>query len=201
MSIQASLAKLFRPERAATLERAEEAYAQGRKSDAAAMFRALAEGSGSAPAQLRLAQMYERGEGVLQNFVEAVRWFRGAAEQGSVPAMARLGEIYLVGLAAPDTATPASLTHMTSGAGRNSLLNRMYPQGTAISQDPVDAAQWNARAAAHGDAAALEHPAGQLGLGMLYAGGYGERREHARAQEWLERCTPIASLSTARQRV
>jgi TPR repeat protein len=83
-----------------TLERAESTYAQGNKADAAALFRALAEG-GNAQAQLRLAQLYEHGEGVLQNFVEAVRWFRSAAEQGLVPAMARLGEIYLTGMSAP----------------------------------------------------------------------------------------------------
>ena len=29
----------------------------------------------STQAQLRLGQLYERGEGVLQNFAEAVRWF------------------------------------------------------------------------------------------------------------------------------
>ena len=69
------------------------------------MLRTLAE-SGSKQAQLRLGELYERGEGVLQSFVEAVRWLRRAAEQGSVPAMRRLGEIYLTGMAAPDTATP-----------------------------------------------------------------------------------------------
>ena len=42
-------------------------------------------------ARLRLAQLYERGEGVLQSFVEAVRWYKKAADDYCVPAMARLG--------------------------------------------------------------------------------------------------------------
>ena len=104
MSIRSFLASPFK--RRATIERAEDAYAKDRKADAAALFRELAEG-GSAHAQLRLAQLYERGEGVLQSFVEAVRWYRSAAEQGSANAQARLGEIYLTGMAAPDTATTA----------------------------------------------------------------------------------------------
>src|ERR1700731_3061992 len=104
MSIRSAFSRLSKRKREPTLECAEEAYAQGEKSEAAAIFRTLG-GSGSAQAQLRLAQMYERGEGVLQSFVEAVRWFRSAAGQNSLPAITRLGEIYLTGLSAPQTAT------------------------------------------------------------------------------------------------
>jgi TPR repeat protein len=107
LSIRSFLSKVTRREREPTLARAEEEFAQGRKADAAAQFRLLAEG-GSEQAQLRLGQLYEGGEGVLQNFVEAAQWFRRAAEQGSVAAQARLGEMYLTGMAAPDTATPAA---------------------------------------------------------------------------------------------
>ena len=71
MSIRSLLSKLPGRKPALTLERAEEAYAQGRQADAAAMFRALAEQK-NVQAQLRLGQLYERGEGVLQSFVEAV---------------------------------------------------------------------------------------------------------------------------------
>jgi TPR repeat protein len=178
----------------------------------------VAERDGSAEAQLRLGRLYERGEGVLQSFVEAVSWFRGAAEQGAVPAMARLGEIYLTGMAAPNTATPAALLRMRESSGQDSLLKRLYPEGLAVHQDTEQAAHWNLRAAQAGDSAAqarLGHQyarglgvaldlneaerwfaaaadqdssGGLLGLGMLYAGGYGGRREHLRAQEWLERC-------------
>ena len=198
-----------------TLERAEEAYTQGRHADAAALFRALAE-SNDTQAKLRLAQLYERGEGVLQNFVEAVRWYKGAAEQGSVPAMGRLGEIYLTGLTAPSTATPAALERIGGQGGEGSLLKRLYPEGLAIAQNLEQAAHWNERAAEAGDAgsqarlgyqfasglgqpqdrkeaehwfgaaAAQNHPAGQLGLGMLYAGSYGDTPEHASALRWFE---------------
>jgi len=201
------------------------AYSQGRKADAAVLFRELAEG-GSVLAMLRLGELYERGEGVLQSFVEAVRWLKSAAEQGSVPAMARLGEIFLSGMAAPETATPAALVRLEEDPSQESLLKRLYPQGLAVPQDPAQAAHWNLRAALTGDAPAqarlgyqyasgLGQPcdlieaerwfaaaanqgnsAGQLGLGMLYAGSYGERRDDAAAQKWLELCA-TAGNSTA----
>ena len=216
MSIRTFLSKVV-PKRAPTLERANTAYTEGRKVDAAAQYRALAE-EGSVLAQLRLAQLYERGEGVLQSFVEAVRWFRSAAEQGSVPAMARLGDIYLSGMAAPGTATPAALVRLDESASQESLVKRLYPQGLSVRQDPAQAAHWNLRAALTGDAPAQArlgfqyasglgvptdlseaerwfgvaakqgNSAGQLGLGMLNAGSYGERRDHVAAQRWLEPC-------------
>jgi TPR repeat protein len=56
------------------LARAEERHAAGQQADAAAMFRALAD-EGNVAATLRLAQLYARGRGVLQNFDEALRWY------------------------------------------------------------------------------------------------------------------------------
>ena len=37
---------------------------------------------------------YANGEGVKQDFAEAVKWFRKAAEQGLAPAQFRLGCLY-----------------------------------------------------------------------------------------------------------
>jgi TPR repeat protein len=153
VSIQSFLSKLFGRKPAPTFERAEEAYRQARQADAAGLFRAPAEQK-NVQARLRLGQLYERGEGVLQNFVEAVAWFRLAAEQGSLPAMSRLGEIYLTGLAAPGTATPAARVRLEQNQSEGSLLSRLYPQGLAVRQDPEQAAKWNARAAAAGHAGA-----------------------------------------------
>jgi len=65
---------------------------------------------------------------------EALRRYRAAAEQSLVPAMSRLGEIYLIGLVAPDTATPAALQRLEQGS-EDSLLKRLYPQGLSVTQD------------------------------------------------------------------
>ena len=46
---------------------------------------------GDATAQFSLGYKYATGEGVPQNYTEAVRWFRMAAEQGDAKAQVNLG--------------------------------------------------------------------------------------------------------------
>ncbi len=108
------------------------------------------------------------GQGVLQSFVDAVQWFRAAAEQGSVPAQSRLGEIYLTGLEPPATASASAIARLEAAAElQDSLLNRLYPKGLAVRRDPEQAAIWNTAAAKGQDADA------QARLGYQYASGLG----------------------------
>ena len=57
---------------------------------------ALAE-KGVAAAQHNLGVMYADGEGVPQNFREAVKWYRKAAEQGDEQGQYNLGVMYHLG--------------------------------------------------------------------------------------------------------
>ncbi len=41
--------------------------------------------------------MYDKGQGVPQDYAEAMRWYRSAAEQGNAKAQSNLGIMYLVG--------------------------------------------------------------------------------------------------------
>jgi len=43
---------------------------------------------GDAGAQHNLGLMYYDGEGVVQDYIEAVKWYRKAADQGDAPAQA-----------------------------------------------------------------------------------------------------------------
>jgi TPR repeat protein len=56
-------------------------------------WRPLAE-QGNATAQYNLGFMYNNGEGVLQDYAEAVKWYRLAAEQGNADAQYKLGVMY-----------------------------------------------------------------------------------------------------------
>ena len=47
-----------------------------------------------APSQYALGLMYATGRGLPQDHVEAMRWYRLAAEQGFAPAQASLGVLY-----------------------------------------------------------------------------------------------------------
>jgi uncharacterized protein len=48
-------------------------------------------------AQLAIGDMYRTGEGVAQDFVEAMRWYRMAAEQNDDMAQYEIGDMYRTG--------------------------------------------------------------------------------------------------------
>ncbi|HFA5965852.1 tetratricopeptide repeat protein [Neisseria gonorrhoeae] len=52
---------------------------------------------GNAEAQFNLGLMYDNGQGVRQDYAEAVRWYRQAAEQGHAVAQKNLGVMYYDG--------------------------------------------------------------------------------------------------------
>ena len=54
-------------------------------------------GKGVAEAQINLGMMFENGQGVSQDFKEAVRWYRLAADQGLTKAQYNLGLMYAQG--------------------------------------------------------------------------------------------------------
>jgi TPR repeat protein len=64
-----------------TFDDALSAYQSGDYLTAAKTFRKLAE-QGNTYGQTSLGFMYENGQGVLQDYAEAVKWYRLAADQG-----------------------------------------------------------------------------------------------------------------------
>ena len=56
---------------------------------------------GDREAQCKLGFMYAKGEGVPQDYREAVRWLRLAAEQGDAMAQGQLGRMYAEGEGVP----------------------------------------------------------------------------------------------------
>jgi TPR repeat protein len=71
--------------------------------------------------------MYGTGRGVPQDFVEAARWFRLAAEQGMAEAQASLGNMYARGEGVPQDDVLAYMWHNLAAA-----------QGNEIAQDNKD---------------------------------------------------------------
>lgn len=67
-----------------------------RFAEVASAYRARAE-QGDPKSQYALGLSYARGEGVSQDYSEAVRWYRKAAEQGYAPAQYGLGFSYALG--------------------------------------------------------------------------------------------------------
>jgi hypothetical protein len=67
---------------AADLQKGEAAYVRGDYAAALAEFRPLAE-QGNADAQQELGAMYSHGEGVPQDYAQAIAWVRKSAAQGA----------------------------------------------------------------------------------------------------------------------
>ena len=77
-------------------EDADAAYARGDHAGAMKIYRELA-AQGVAPAQFNLGVMYDFGQGVAKDPVEAARWYRAAAVQGHGGAQFNLGGMYFDG--------------------------------------------------------------------------------------------------------
>jgi TPR repeat protein len=74
-----------------------EAYQRGNDVTALQEFWTLAR-QGHAGAQFNLGVLYARGRGVAQDFSQAARWYRLAAEHGHALAQCNLGVLYEDGL-------------------------------------------------------------------------------------------------------
>ena len=79
-------------------------------------LRKLAE-EGDPAAQFALGARYATGEGVSQNYSEAVRWFSKAGEHGHVVAQATLGAYYWAGRGVPQDLTKAYFWSILAQAG------------------------------------------------------------------------------------
>ena len=79
-------------------------------------LRKLAE-EGDPAAQFALGARYATGEGVGQNYSEAVRWFAKAGEQGHVVAQATLGAYYWAGRGVPQDLSKAYFWSILAQAG------------------------------------------------------------------------------------
>ena len=67
-----------------------------------------AAGHGDAKAQSFVALFYKTGEGVEQNYVKALEWYRRAAQQGEAHAQTSLGLFYERGVGVPKNAAAAA---------------------------------------------------------------------------------------------
>ena len=158
-----------------------DAYERGDYSAAFRAWRPLAE-SGSAEAQYNLGYMYDYGEGVPVDDVQAAHWYRRAAEQGHITAQFNLGVMYAFGEGVAKDAYEAAHWYREAAeqdhVGAQYELAYMYDEGLGIPLDDGQAIYWYRRAAEQGD------PSAQLNLGYMYDAGEGVTVDYAEALYW-----------------
>ena len=141
--------------------------------------------AGDAEAQYRLGRMFLDGDGVSQDHVQSVAWFRKAAAQGHPRAQNNLGIAYAKGLGVSKDDTLAVEWYRKAAAQGEMLaqsnLGVMYSSGDGVPQDLAQAAAWYRKAADQGFAPA------QFYLGTLYASGRGVPQDSAQAVAWYRK--------------
>jgi TPR repeat protein len=158
-------------------------------------------------AQYNLGNMYYKGEGVQQDFKQAVAWLQKAAEQGDTDAQCNLGSMYRQGQGVQQDSKQAVAWYRKAAdqgmAKAQHNLGVMYKQGKGVQQDNTQAAAWYQKAADQGVAIA------NLGLGDLsdmagdyqaafesYRAGQAADRDYARAG--MRRC--LEQMAESRQK-
>ncbi|MBF0294394.1 MAG: sel1 repeat family protein [Magnetococcales bacterium] len=139
------------------------AYKQKKYADVLRMATPHAQ-RGHAYAQFVLGLLHQNGEGVPQDYVQALKWFLEAARQGDAKAQYSVARIHFHGFGT--ARDPAKAYHWYRQAAEQGDLDsqvnvgRAYSQGLGVAEDREQALLWWRRAADAG------HPVGQFNVGM-----------------------------------
>lgn len=159
-------------------------YAQAVTGDSFDQLRQAAE-NGDAEAQVQLGHIYDTGNGIPQDYGEAVRWYRKAAEQGHATGQNNLGAMYMDGTGVPQDGGEA-LKWLLQSADKGVVLaylnlGFMYKLGKGIEKDFAEAYKWFMQAAELGYAKA------QNEIGFMYQRGEGLAQDYGQALQWYRK--------------
>jgi hypothetical protein len=140
---------------------------------------------GDATAQGILGCDYNNGEGVKQDYAEAVKWYRKAADQGNAMAQVNLGVCYEIGQGVTRDSMEAVKWYRKAADqgfhGGECNLGICYDYGTGVVQDSTEAVKWYRKAADQGNAVA------QNSLGFCYNYGRGVAQDYTEAVKWYQK--------------
>ena len=129
-----------------------------------------------------LGWMYENGKEVSQDYAEAAKWYRKAAEQGNSDAQFKLGVMYDNGKGVPQDYVEAAKWYRKAAEqgviAAQYNLGLMYSNGQGLPQDDAEADKWYRKAAEQGS------PEAQYNLGVRYEDGKGVMQDYAEAAKW-----------------
>lgn len=155
-----------------------------RLTEAARACRVRAE-QGDAQAEYELSHMYYYGQGVPQDYAEALQWGRKAADQGFAKAEYDTGYLYYHGQGVSQDYTRAAGWYRKAADQGNAYaqgeLGFMYSNGQGVGQDYAEALLWRRKAADQGDAVAED------GLASMYSHGHGVSQDYTEAARWYRK--------------
>lgn len=138
------------------LAQAEKLYRAGEFTEAAKLFRSLAE-QGNPQAQTQLGTLILQGQGVEKNLEEGVAWYVKAANQGSAEAQNKLGLLFNLTKDFHQASYWFRKAALLGFPDAEFNLAVMYEKGEGVNSDPSQAVLWYRRAAAAGHERAKKH--------------------------------------------
>ena len=139
---------------------------------------------GDVNAQILLGALHLYGQGVIQDYQQAVRWFRLAAAQGDDVAQYNLGQLYREGegvvLDAQEAVRWFRLSAKKGNFKSQNNLGMMYADGLGVSKNLTKAHAWFNMAASQGDDLAAENRANVASEMTL--------QQIEQAQRWAKQC-------------
>ena len=160
------------------------AYVRGEYDRAYGILLPLA-GQGNADAQTILGIMYDYGQGVPQDEVQALDWYLRAAIQGEPAVQYKVGDRYFRGIGTEQNYHEALEWWELAASGGHSdaqfNLGLMYYRGLVTEPDFIRAADL------FRSAAEQENSYAQYSLAVMYSFGEGVTKDYTEARKWLEK--------------
>lgn len=132
-------------------------------------------------------ELYQKGEACaeVEAYVEAVKWYRKAAEQGHAEAMRSLGICYQEGYGVPQSREEAVRWYrQAADKGDAEAMNNLgvcYDMGNGVRKSHEKAVAWYRRAIEKGDSTAMRN------LGNCYTNGWGVAKDKKQADYWYNK--------------
>jgi TPR repeat protein len=138
---------------------------------------------GNAASQFELGYLYDRGEGVNQNYAEAARWYRSAAQQNHIGAQYNLGVMFANGRGLTQNDQEAVKWYSRAAEQGNVLAQKnlgfFYESGRGVEKNDQEAFKWYRSAAEQRDAEA------QNAIAVMYTEGRGIAQNYQEALKWF----------------
>lgn len=136
-------------------------------------------------AQTYIGQMYEKGQGVTQDYSEAAAWYRKAAEQDYGIGQRNLGVMYFKGLGVPQNYSEAVNWYKKASENGDAMasysLGIMYQHGQGVDINYPEALAWYKKAVDQGQREAFNN------IGVMYDQGQGVPQNYSEAIRWYRR--------------
>ncbi len=176
----------------AELKKAQEAYDNKDYETALSIWNRLAERN-NAVAICKIGVCYGYGQGVPQDYDEAIRWNWKAVELGNAVAMYNLGQYYENGQGVhQDYSEAVKWYRKAAELGNADAMNNLgwcYENGQGVSQDHAEAVKWYRKATDLGNSKAMYN------LGVCYVNGQGVGQDKVESIKWFRKAADLGDVT------